>query len=452
MAKVKTQYVCQGCGAIAVQWQGQCHECQAWDTLVAEAPAVAQLKPASTTALSTERVSLAGVHLKETPRIHTGLTEFDHVLGGGLVADSVVLIGGDPGVGKSTVLLQVCATLSAQYRCLYVSGEESIQQLAMRSRRLSLPVDQMTCLAETRVEHIIAHALEYRADIVVIDSVQTMVVDTIQSVPGSVSQLREGTNRWVNFAKGQGVAVFLVGHVTKEGTLAGPRLLEHMVDVVLYFEGRNDHRYRVIRAVKNRFGAINEIGLFAMTEQGLKEVSQPSALFLSGYQHAVAGSTVLVTWEGSRPLLVEVQALVDGSHAPNPRRVALGLEQNRLAMLLAVLHRHAGVATYDQDVFINVVGGLKITETSADLALLLSVVSSLRDQPWPSDCVVFGEVGLSGEIRPVPYGVERLKEAYKHGFKTAIVPIANRPKSGVGDMVIHGVKRLEDAIACLISN
>ena len=393
---------------------------------------------------------LAAITPDDVTRTPTGIGEFDRVLGGGMVVGSVILIGGDPGIGKSTLLLQTLSTLGERYRTLYVSGEESPQQISLRAHRLKLPTEKLRLLPETRVEGIIEAALAERPQVLVVDSIQTIYTEQLQSAPGSVAQVRESAAQLVRFAKQSGTALFIVGHVTKDGQLAGPRVLEHMVDTVLYFEGDSGSRYRVIRAFKNRFGAVNELGVFAMTELGLREVSNPSAIFLSRHESAVAGSAIMVTVEGSRPLLVEVQALVDESHLGNPRRVTVGLEHNRLSMLLAVLHRHGGVATHDQDVFVNVVGGVRVTETGADLAVLLAVLSSLRNRPLPVGMVVFGEVGLAGEIRPVPNGQDRLKEAAKHGFKLAIVPSANLGKpSSYGEMKVIGVSRLEDALSHL---
>ncbi|MBI2970585.1 MAG: DNA repair protein RadA, partial [Gammaproteobacteria bacterium] len=377
-----------------------------------------------------------------------GLAELDRAIGGGLVPGSVVLIGGDPGIGKSTLLIQVLAALSngAHLRTLYVSAEESVEQIALRAARLGLAGGGVKVLAENQLERILSLTLEERPQVLVVDSIQTVFTEELQSAPGAVAQVRECAARLVQLAKQTDTAVFLVGHVTKEGALAGPRVLEHMVDTVLYFEGDTGTRYRVIRAVKNRFGAMNELGVFAMTDRGLREVSNPSAIFLSRHEQDVAGSIVMVTREGTRPLLVEVQALVDAAHGNNPRRVTVGLEQNRLAMLLAVLHRHAGIATFDQDVFVNVVGGVRIAETAADLPVLLAVISSLRNHPVPRDLVVFGEVGLSGEIRPVQSGPERLKEAAKHAFRRAIIPRANRPRGGMEGMDIEPVSRLDEAL------
>lgn len=452
MSKVKTVYVCTECGAVSPKWSGQCGECGQWNCLVEQvetkkAPQNARF--AGYAGESTQLQKLSEVKHTDTARISTSLGELDRVLGGGLVPGSVVLIGGDPGIGKSTILLQSMCHLSEQLNAVYVTGEESAQQISMRAHRLGLNGDKLSLLTETQVETIIATAQNVQPQVMVIDSIQTIFTDLLQSAPGGVAQVRESTAQLVRFAKQKGIALFVVGHVTKDGALAGPRVLEHMVDAVLYFEGERDGRYRILRAVKNRFGAVNELGVFAMTEEGLKEVQNPSAIFLSRYQQAAAGSAVTVTWEGSRPLLVEVQALVDESHLGNPRRVAVGLEQNRLAMLLAVLSRHGGVFCHDQDVFLNVVGGVRVMETSADLALLVAVVSSLRNQILPQDLIVFGEVGLAGEIRPVPNGQERIKEARKHGFKTAIVPKANAPKKAMTDIKVIMVSQLQDVISAM---
>lgn len=453
MLKTKTIYTCQQCDAQFNKWQGQCVECGKWNTIVEEvalaAPKNQVARNAGFSGALSEITAMQDVRLETQSRISTGLLEFDHVLGGGLVYDSAVLIGGDPGVGKSTILLQILSHIAKTHKPLYVTGEESLQQLAMRAKRLGLPQDNLSLLAETNVEKIIHAAETFLPKIMVIDSIQTIYTDLIPSAPGGVGQVRESAAKLVAYAKQKGVALFIVGHVTKDGTIAGPRVLEHMVDAVLYFEGQNDSRYRVIRAVKNRFGAVNELGIFAMTESGLKQVSNPSAIFLSGHQQSVPGSVITVTWEGSRPLLVEVQALVDESHLANPRRVTVGLDHNRLSMLLAVLHRHSGVATHDQDVFVNVVGGLRVTETGADLSMLLSVISSLKNKILPPDLIVFGEVGLSGEIRPVASGQERIREAAKHGFKKAIVPKANAPKTAIPGIEIVPVERLQEALSVI---
>ena len=448
MAKTKTIFSCQQCGAQYPKWHGQCAECQAWNQIVEEvaAPSSEHRARSGYAGAESNLTPLAQVSLVAETRLGTGLAEFDHVLGGGLVTGSVILIGGDPGVGKSTLLLQVLCHLAQQRKTLYVTGEESLQQVAMRAQRMELKADPLNLLAETNVERILRLVEDLKPEVIVIDSIQTIYTELVSSAPGSVSQVRESAAHLVRYAKQQGTALLLAGHVTKEGTLAGPRVLEHMVDAVLYFEGQNDSRFRVIRAVKNRFGAVNELGVFAMADKGLRQVSNPSAIFLSHYAKPVPGSTVMVTWEGSRPLLVEVQALVDETHLANPRRVTVGLEYNRLAMLLAVLHRHAAVATYDQDVFINVVGGLKVLETGADLAVLLAILSSLKNKPLVDKMIVFGEVGLSGEIRPVPSGQERIREAAKHGFKFALVPKANAPKQAPEGMQIFAVERLQQAI------
>lgn len=446
VVKQKTVFVCQDCGAEYPQWQGQCKQCQAWNSLQEESKQASTVKRQGYAGNVAQLQRLAEVDVMPTVRMSTGVSEFDHVLGGGLVSDSVILIGGDPGIGKSTLLLQVTGALAANHSVMYVTGEESGQQVAMRAKRLGIGNMDLPLLTETRVEAILAQAKTLKPQVIVIDSVQTMWTESIASAPGSVSQVRESAAQLVQYAKMHGVALFLVGHVTKEGAIAGPRVLEHMVDAVLYFEGGSDQRYRVIRAVKNRFGAVNEIGIFAMTDKGLKQVSNPSAIFLSKDIKTMPGSVIMVTWEGSRPLLVEVQALVDTSHLGNPRRVTVGLDQNRLSMLLAILHRHGGVATYDQDVFVNVVGGLRVLETGADLALLMAVRSSLTNQAMPSDQIVFGEVGLAGELRPVTGGLERIKEAAKHGFKRAIVPAANAPKKPIPGMDVVAASHLSEVL------
>lgn len=454
MAKAKTAYVCNECGADHRKWQGQCTDCGSWNSL-SEVRLGAAKSPRSDNfsgyagAQDNKVQLLCDISLKDLPRISSGSSEFDRVLGGGLVPGSVVLIGGNPGAGKSTLLLQTLCRLAAQMSALYVTGEESLQQVAMRAKRLGLPTDQLKLLPETSVETIVQQAQVEKPKILVVDSIQVVHMSDIQSAPGSVSQVRESAAYLTRFAKQTGTILILVGHVTKDGSLAGPKVLEHMIDCSTLLDGDQDSRYRTLRGHKNRFGAVNELGVFAMTEQGLREVSNPSAIFLQRGSEAAAGATVMVIWEGTRPLLVEIQALVDASHFGNPRRVAVGLEQNRLAMLLAVLHRHGGVHLGDQDVFVNVVGGVKVTETSSDLALLLAVVSSFRDNTLPQDLIVFGEVGLSGEIRPVPSGQERLREAAKHGFKRAIVPDANAPKNPIEGLEVVAVKRLSDALEAL---
>ncbi|GAA4863558.1 DNA repair protein RadA [Luteimonas vadosa] len=454
-AKSRTAYVCNECGADYGKWQGQCGACGAWDTLsgiVLESAAAAR-SPASRRSGWAGKIdapavtALKDVLHDENARVSTGIGEFDRVLGGGLVEGAVVLVGGDPGIGKSTLLLQAVAKLAPDFPCLYVTGEESLAQVAGRAARLGLPVEGINALAETGVERILDQCAELKPRLLVADSVQTLWTESVTAAPGSVSQVRESAARLVRYAKETGTAVFLVGHVTKEGGIAGPRVLEHMVDAVLYFEGDSGSRFRVLRAFKNRFGAVNELGVFAMGEKGLKEVPNPSAIFLSGGSARQPGSCVMVTREGTRPLLVEVQALVDASPLSNPRRVAVGMEQNRLAMLLAVLHRHGGVVVGDQDVFVNVVGGIRVQETAADLPVLLAVLSSLRDQPLAEKTIAFGEVGLSGEIRPVPNGEERLKEAATHGFRRAIVSKANAPRNGsFPGLEVVAVERLADAL------
>jgi DNA repair protein RadA/Sms len=451
MAKAKTVYTCTECGGQSPKWQGQCPHCLAWNTLV---ESIAETAPPSmnryaSLAKPSEVQSLADVEAAEVPRQPTGIAEFDRVLGGGLVRGGVVLIGGDPGIGKSTLLLQALCHMGSQRRVLYVSGEESAQQIALRAKRLSLDASPVQLLAEISLEKISATLASHQPDIAVIDSIQTLYSEALQSAPGSVAQVRECAAQLTRNAKQSGTTVILVGHVTKEGTLAGPRVLEHIVDTVLYFEGDSNSSFRLIRAFKNRFGAVNELGVFAMTEKGLREVSNPSALFLSHHSEQVAGSCVMVTQEGTRPLLVEVQALVDEAHAPNPKRLSVGLEQNRLAMLLAVLHRHAGVACFDQDVFVNAVGGVRITEPAADLAVMLAIVSSLKNKPLQEKLVVFGEVGLAGEVRPVQRGQERLKEAAKLGFTRAIVPKANAPRQAIPGIEVVAVERVDEALNAL---
>ena len=448
MAKAKRMYGCTECGATAPKWAGQCAECGAWNTLVETLIEAHSTAPGGRAGWAGEQAvlkTLAEVSVEEVPRFSTSSTELDRVLGGGLVDGSVVLIGGDPGIGKSTILLQTLCHIAQRLPALYVTGEESQQQVAMRARRLELPQDKLKVMTETCIEAIIETARRERPKVMVIDSIQTIFTEQLQSAPGGVAQVRESAALLVRFAKQSGTAIFLVGHVTKEGALAGPRVLEHMVDTVLYFEGEADGRLRLLRAVKNRFGAINEIGVFAMTERGLKGVSNPSAIFLSTHGEPVPGSCVLVTLEGTRPLLVEIQALVDGG-GPNPRRLSVGLDRDRLAMLLAVLNRHAGVACADQDVFVNAVGGVRINEPAADLAVMLAITSSLRGRALPKGFLAFGEVGLAGEVRPAPRGQERLKEAAKLGFTVAVVPKANAPKKPIEGLTIHAVERIEQAM------
>lgn len=457
MAKTaKRAFVCNECGADYPRWQGQCTSCHGWNTIteirIAASPQVARNERLTGYAgvADNQRVQkLSDISLEALPRFSSGFKEFDRVLGGGVVPGSAILIGGSPGAGKSTLLLQTLCKLSRDMNTLYVTGEESLQQVAMRASRLGLPTDNLNMLSETSVEQICEIAEQERPRLMVIDSIQVMHVADIQSSPGSVAQVRETAAYLTRFAKMREVAIIMVGHVTKDGSLAGPKVLEHCIDCSVLLDGDADSRFRTLRSHKNRFGAVNELGVFAMTEQGMREVSNPSAIFLSRGEEPTAGSSVMVVWEGTRPLLVEIQALVDQSMMGSPRRVAVGLEQNRLAILLAVLHRHGGLQMADQDVFVNVVGGVKVNETSADLALLLSLVSSLRNKPLPGELVVFGEVGLAGEIRPVPSGQERISEAAKHGFRCAIVPAANVPKKTVGDVKVYGVKKLADALSIL---
>ena len=451
MARARTQFVCTECGGASPKWAGRCPQCGAWNTLQESVvdpgprgPAAHRFSPVAPGA-GPQR--LDQVQVDEAPRLSTGAAEFDRVLGGGLVPGSVVLIGGDPGIGKSTLLLQAAAHLSREVPVLYVSGEESPAQVAMRARRLGVDGGAVPLLPEIGLERIVAAVDAARPAVVVIDSIQTVYTEQLTSAPGSVAQVRDCAAQLTRMAKQSGVAVVMIGHVTKEGTLAGPRVLEHMVDTVLYFEGDAHSSFRLVRAFKNRFGAVNELGVFAMTDRGLRGVANPSALFLSQHDRQVAGSCVLVTQEGTRPLLVEVQALVDTAHVPNPRRLSVGLEPARLAMLLAVLHRHAGIACYDQDVFVNAVGGVKVGEPAADLAVLLAIVSSLKDRPLPRGLAVFGEVGLTGEIRPSPRGQERLREAAKLGFSRVIAPAANAPKKPVEGLEVVPVERIDQALA-----
>ncbi|MEZ5613863.1 MAG: DNA repair protein RadA [Rhodocyclaceae bacterium] len=446
MAKQKTVYTCTECGGSSPKWQGQCPHCNAWNTLVESLAETAATNRFSAIAGTGRLQRLAEISPREESRIATGIEEFDRVLGGGLVAGGVVLIGGDPGIGKSTLLLQALARLAGRHSALYVTGEESGEQVALRAQRLQLDAGRMQLLTEIHLEKILAALMEHKPRIAVMDSIQTLYSDALQSAPGSVAQVRECAAQLTRYAKQAGTCIVFVGHVTKEGALAGPRVLEHIVDTVLYFEGDPNSSFRLVRAVKNRFGAVNELGVFAMTEKGLRGVSNPSALFLSQHGQQVAGSCVMVTQEGTRPLLVEIQALVDEAHSPSPRRLSVGLEQNRLAMLLAVLHRHAGIACFDQDVFVNAVGGVRINEPAADLAVLLAIVSSLRNRPLPQKLVAFGEIGLAGEIRPAPRGQERLKEAAKLGFTHALIPKANAPKQPIRGIEVIALERVEQAV------
>lgn len=462
MAKAKRVYSCTDCGAQAPQWAGRCTECGAWNSLeeetlaapTAESQAAISKHSGYAGEQANEVQSLSQITSEKAVRWTTGLAELDRVLGGGLVTGSVVLIGGDPGIGKSTLLLQAMAMMAktSGESPLYISGEESLQQIRLRAERLQLDQSPVDLLTETHVEKMISIAKTRKPQVMVIDSIQTVFTELLQSAPGSVAQVRESAAQLVRFAKSSGTTLILVGHVTKQGALAGPRVLEHMVDTVLYFEGDTSTRFRILRAVKNRFGAVNELGVFSMTELGLKEVSNPSAIFLSRGEDSLAGSVVTVIREGSRPMLVEVQALVDESPLGNPRRVSVGMDQNRLAMLLAILHRHAGITCSDQDVFINVVGGVKLSETGADLAILAAVHSSLRNKAIPRDWLLFGEVGLTGEIRPVQAGEERIRDAQKHGFSHAIVPAANAPRKAIKGIKVIAVRHLSDAITALMDN
>ena len=448
MAKSKSIYSCTECGATSPKWQGQCPGCAEWNTLLESVAEKASGHRFESLALGARPVYLSQIEARETERIATGIGEFDRALGGGLVAGGVVLIGGDPGIGKSTLLLQALSLLAATNKVLYVSGEESAEQVALRARRLGLETRALPLMAEINLERILATLQAEQPHVAVIDSIQTLWSDQLSSAPGSVAQVRECAAQLTRLAKQSGITIILVGHVTKDGALAGPRVLEHIVDTVLYFEGDTHSSFRLVRAVKNRFGAVNELGVFAMTDKGLKGVNNPSALFLSQHGQDVAGSCVMVTQEGTRPLLVEIQALVDAAHG-NPRRLTVGLDAQRLAMLLAVLHRHAGIVCFDQDVFVNAVGGVKIGEPAADLAVLLSITSSLKNKPLPAKLIVFGEVGLAGEIRPAPRGQERLKEAAKLGFTRALIPEANRPKQAIAGMEVIAVRRVEEAVARL---
>ena len=445
MAKAKSAYVCSSCGATALKWMGMCPSCGEAGTLSEQAAE----RGVRSSGPAVAPVALARVEARESERLSSGLPELDRVLGGGLVVGQVALIGGDPGIGKSTLLLQSLAALGASRKVVYVSGEESAEQVALRARRLGLDAEGIGLLAEIQLERILGALEGARPEVAVVDSIQTLWSETLQSAPGSVAQVRECAAQLARHAKKTGTALFIIGHVTKEGSIAGPRVLEHIVDTVLYFEGDPNSAFRLVRAIKNRFGAVNELGVFAMTDKGLRAVSNPSALFLQRHEKDVAGSCVLATLEGTRPLLVEIQALVDAAHAPNPRRLSVGLEQNRLAMLLAVLHRHAGVATMDQDVFVNAVGGVRIGEPAADLAVALAIVSSLTDRPIPGKVVAFGEIGLAGEVRPAPRGQDRLKEAAKLGFEKALVPKANAPKGKIADLEVISVERIDQAVQLL---
>jgi DNA repair protein RadA/Sms len=449
MAKAKTLFLCTECGAASAKWEGRCPHCGAWNTLQETRESAAPAHRFAPLAGSTPVRRLSDIEAHEQIRNPSGIEEFDRVLGGGLVAGAVVLIGGDPGIGKSTLLLQALASLSQRGPVLYVTGEESAEQVALRAQRLGVSGDGVDLLAEIRLEQIVQALTDRQPGVAVIDSIQTLYSGELTAAPGSVSQVRECAAQLTRIAKQTGISLIIIGHVTKDGALAGPRVLEHIVDTVLYFEGDTHTSFRLVRAVKNRFGAVNELGVFAMTDRGLRGVSNPSALFLAGHSREVAGSCVMATQEGTRPLMVEVQALVDTAHVPNPRRLSVGLESSRLAMLLAVLHRHAGIATFDQDVFVNAVGGVRIMEPAADLAVALAMISSMRDRPLPPRLFAFGEIGLAGEIRPAPRGQERLREAAKLGFERAIIPRANAPRQPMDGLQVHAVDRVEDILAVL---
>ena len=447
--KIKSAYVCSDCGAEFAKWQGQCNACNEWNTLSRVNISPVKESRVGFAGAAAQIQKLNEVKAQEAERLTTTFGELDRVLGGGLVPGSVVLIGGDPGAGKSTLLLQVCTRMAQSRGVLYVTGEESLQQLAMRAKRLELPMDGLDVAAETRAEVIAGHITQRKPDVVVLDSVQVLQMDALDATPGSVTQVRETAAFFTRLAKQTDTVIILVGHITKEGGLAGPKVLEHMIDCFMMLDSPAGSRYRTLRGHKNRFGAINELGVFAMTDLGMKEVANPSAIFLQRGEVDSPGSIATVTWEGTRPLLVEIQALVDEVAGGYAKRVAVGLVQQRLAMHLAVMHRHCGITLGDQDVFANVVGGVRITETGADLALLLAVLSSFRDRVLPRDLIVFGELGLTGELRPVANGQERLREAAKHGFKRAIVPFANRPKENLPNMAVHGVQSLSSALEVL---
>ena len=453
MAKQKIAFVCNDCGADLSKWQGQCPECGQWNTIqeiklgkVGVSRGSASVGYAGT---SSEITTLGAINLEDQPRFSSGVGEFDRVLGGGLVPGSAILVGGHPGAGKSTLLLQTMCYLSHQMDSLYVTGEESLQQVALRAKRLGLVAEKLKMFSETRLEAIELIVQQTRPRVLVVDSIQVMSTDAIESAPGSVSQVRECAARLTRLAKQTGMVLFLVGHVTKEGAIAGPKVLEHMIDCSIMLEGASDTRYRTLRGIKNRFGAVNELGVFAMLEKGLVEVKNPSAIFLSRGDDPMPGSVVTILWEGTRPLLVELQALVDETQGNYPKRVSLGLDQNRLSMLLAVLHRHGGVHLGDQDVFVNLVGGVKTSETSTDLATIASIMSSLRSRALANDTVIFGELGLSGEVRPVPSGQERIQEALKHGFKRALVPIGNKPRQALNGIEVVLIKTLPDLLEAL---
>ncbi|AEB28221.1 DNA repair protein RadA [Francisella hispaniensis] len=447
MAKQKTVFICQECGATSPRWQGQCHSCNQWNTFIEELKSDSKTVPKSRAGFAgsiSKATSLSAIKGKEHSRISTHIGEFDRVLGGGIVKGSVILVGGDPGIGKSSILLQIMSFLSLQKKVLYVSGEESLEQIALRAERLNLAKDNLLVMCETNIEQITSYMVEHKPEIVVIDSIQTMYNPEVQSMVGGVSQVRESSAYITQIAKQYEIAVFLVGHVTKSGEVAGPRVLEHIVDAVIFIESQDNGRYRMMRALKNRFGAVNEIGVFAMTDKGMKEVKNPSAIFLNNGRTNLIGSVIVSVWEGTRPLLVELQSLVvDKNINQPPRRLCVGIDSNRLAMILAIIQRYMHIDLYDKDVFLNVVGGIKINETSIDLALILIIYSSIKEIEIPHDMLIMGEVGLSGEIRPIPYGIERINEAKKHGFKKIIVPQANVSKSlKTEDIDIIGITNL----------
>jgi len=449
VAKAKTIYSCTECGGQSPKWQGQCPACGAWNTLVEAIAAPRTTRFQNVAGKASAVRPLGAIEPSESQRFPTGVEEFDRVLGGGLVPGGVILLGGDPGIGKSTLLLQAMAAIGASRKALYVTGEESVEQVALRAQRLALINAPVSLLAEVQLEAIVATIGAEAPEVVVIDSIQTAYTEALTSAPGSVAQVRECAAQLTRLAKQRGIVVILVGHVTKDGAIAGPRVLEHIVDTVLYFEGDTHSSFRLVRAIKNRFGAANELGVFAMTERGLKGVANPSALFLSQHAESVPGSAIVATLEGSRPLLVEIQALVDPVQGASPRRLSVGLDPQRLALLLAVLHRHGGVESAGYDVFVNAVGGVRINEPAADLAILLAVYSSLRSRPLPAKTLVFGEVGLAGEIRPVQRGQDRIKEAAKLGFRQFLIPSMNKPKQAVDGIKIIGITRVDEAVAFL---
>jgi DNA repair protein RadA/Sms len=444
MARTNPVFACGACGGETLKWQGQCPHCGEWNSLEQRAAAAPARKSAATVAATAAPLDEA--QAEGSRRAETGHHELDRVLGGGIVPGSVVLLGGDPGIGKSTLLLQVAAHLAQSRPVLYASGEESVAQVALRARRLGLSTGQLAVVADSDLDAIAQLAVQRKAVLLVIDSIQTVQSAAVPASAGAVTQLRECTAALVRFAKATGTSVFIVGHVTKEGTIAGPRVLEHLVDTVLYFESDAGSRYRIVRATKNRFGAVNELGFFAMAETGLREVRNPSAIFLARAPEPAPGSLVTVAREGGRPLLIELQALVDRMRFGAPRRIAQGLDANRVALLLAVLNRHGGLSLQEHDVFVNVVGGIELTETACDLPVMLALASSLKDRALPTSIVAFGEVGLTGEVRPVPYGEERLREAQKQGFTRAVVPRENAPRKALEGLAVVAVSRVDEAL------